>query len=454
MENVLFLRGVGPYKINLFSKLTKEFQFRKIKCTNLSFDNLDKYLYNNFNIESFDVMDININKLQEYKKYSQEEIKDMILFEEKYNTKCFGVSNKEKLKDITKIFLEKLKILDNNKNLDTFIMWNNNFLFDRIAFYYAQKNNKQKFILEQGSFRPFTLAVDNKGVNFESSIPKNKKFYDEILIDNKLFNNYLNQPIIAKQDDNIYYDLFDYKIKRYKKYIRSIIFGDSLETKPLKINKILISEIKKLKFDLVKKFINFGSSNINIKKDRYIFVPFQVETDSQIIYFSPKIKTMKELVLLMDEKLREYNNKFNDDLKLIFKSHPKDKRINMLEINKLINSNKNLFLVTKGDTDNYINNSELVITINSTVGIEALMKNKRVITLGKAYYNIDDIVLKCFNYDKLPKYIDKALNSKFNQELLNKLLFFLRFKYFIEIYWENADHKSIIRLADHIIDKK
>jgi len=107
-----------------------------------------------------------------------------------------------------------------------------------------------------------------------------------------------------------------------------------------------------------------------IKEEDFVFVPFQVENDSQIKKYSPRIKKMQELIDYVIEYVPG---------KIIFKKHPKDDpgELKYPPRCKIYNC---------GTTHDFITQCKYVITINSTVGVEALSYNKPVITLGKSFY--------------------------------------------------------------------
>lgn len=107
-----------------------------------------------------------------------------------------------------------------------------------------------------------------------------------------------------------------------------------------------------------------------IKEEDFVFVPFQVENDSQIKKFSPRIKKMQQLIDYVVEYVPG---------KIIFKQHPKDDpgELKYPPRCKIYNN---------GTTHDFLTQCKYVITINSTVGVEALSYNKPVITLGHAFY--------------------------------------------------------------------
>ena len=303
--------------------------------------------------------------------------------------------------------------------------------------------------MEQCYFRPFTLCIDSKGVNYENSLPREKEYYLKKNINKNKLKEFLLKPLFAyKKDVKINYNsLYEYIIKKYDQI--SLIWKKNKNFYDIEQNPFSLRNFGKKINSFIKK-MNFKNKDIDLP-DRYIFVPFQVEDDSQILFFSDKIKEMNKLVQVVCNNLNKYNNKYNDDLKVVFKTHPNGKD-NIVK-SENFNNMKNCLLLKKYDTKKLIENSIGVITINSTVGIEALANYKPVITLGKSFYNIENLVLHCNNVDDLYKYINLIINDKINKNLINKFLYHLRFNYCKEIFWRNPDKKSIKRMVD-FIDKK
>ena len=87
-----------------------------------------------------------------------------------------------------------------------------------------------------------------------------------------------------------------------------------------------------------------------------------------------------------------------------------------------------------------IKNADCVVTINSKVGVEALMQLKPVIVLGKAFYRGHGITHDVKNLGNLNNYIIKALNNKPHRE---KVSDFLAKVYAVtypgELYSQNRD---------------
>jgi capsular polysaccharide export protein len=76
--------------------------------------------------------------------------------------------------------------------------------------------------------------------------------------------------------------------------------------------------------------------------------------------------------------------------------------------------------------------ANVVIVNNSTVGIEALLKQKVLVVLGKAFYDFDEICLKINNKNELKDILFKAQNKTVNKMVINGFLYNLFNNHLIE----------------------
>lgn len=437
---IIFSKPGERDKQKLFSLLTLELLKDKKNVINLSFNCSERYFYKQFGIKS---LEVNKEKIlnSENSFFSEKEINEMIKFEKETRENF----NEKKWLEVTKKYIDFLEELRKKGNLEFAIMWNTSYLFDRILYFFCRKHNIKYFVMEQGYFRPFTLSFDAKGVNSEASISKNSRDYKDIKIDLDKYREYLNKPITAKEN----------KIEKHNEIIYSIL--RLYEKTKIDLNKNNIWDITERnliqffnKKMAVKKFKKYHS----VKKieGKYIFIPFQVEGDSQIILNSDKIKKMFQLYKVVAETMIKLNEKRKEKIKAVFKFHPMDEYINVEEILNLEKKYEETIFFMGGNTQELIKNAEAVITINSTVGVEALMEHKPVVTLGDAFYNIDGITYHCDKLEELSGVLEKALTLEPNKELIDKFLYYLRFHYFKEIYWRNPDEESIKKIVKEIVE--
>jgi len=104
----------------------------------------------------------------------------------------------------------------------------------------------------------------------------------------------------------------------------------------------------------------------------FVFLPLQVEADSQIVLYSP-FKTMQELIDYTAERI--------PDRIIYVKGHPCEQGIKADELKYPANCR-----FVDGNIHNFLSKCAYMITINSTAGVEALTYLKPVIVLGDAFY--------------------------------------------------------------------
>lgn len=124
----------------------------------------------------------------------------------------------------------------------------------------------------------------------------------------------------------------------------------------------------------------------------YVFVPMQVPSDMQILHHSPWIGSMVHFY----EALLELADK-NPRLHLVVKEHPSFP----LSIRRKVRQHPRITFANHNETRALIEGARAVITVNSTVGLESLLLGKKVITLGRTYYNIPGLVLHAENNEQL-----------------------------------------------------
>lgn len=113
-----------------------------------------------------------------------------------------------------------------------------------------------------------------------------------------------------------------------------------------------------------------------LKGKKIIFFPLQVQLDTNIIMYC-HYNTMREVFFEI------YKNLNDENVFFVIRPHPEE--------NPDVLSNfpvyENVLISPDFSLDFWLENSDLVVTINSTVGLEALIKGKPVIGLGASIYS-------------------------------------------------------------------
>lgn len=127
------------------------------------------------------------------------------------------------------------------------------------------------------------------------------------------------------------------------------------------------------------------AQTIPVQTKQQVFIPFQVVEDSNIYLHSPWIQDMHHLFNEVKALARSYPT-----IQFVFKQHPKcSEKYDDLMATCLPNMRfENTLPSTK-----LIAESQAVITINSTVGMEALLQHKPLLVLGEALYDFAPLTL-------------------------------------------------------------
>lgn len=189
-----------------------------------------------------------------------------------------------------------------------------------------------------------------------------------------------------------------------------------------------------------------GLQSIELPK-QYVFMPFQDDRDTQVRLFSPWIKNMRELFAL-GELIHAKTG-----LTVVFKEHPSS-RESYPELHQRCHAS--LLFANGNSTQELIESSLFVVTLNSTVGLESLLLGRPLLTLGQAFFNIPGVVMHA---DSAVQMLDIAAafpEWPVHPELRNGFLHYLKHQYCVPGSWQQADDAHVHEVATrmlHLVDK-
>lgn len=275
----------------------------------------------------------------------------------------------------------KYLALLNNVDPEYVVLWNGNKLPNITVAMAAKALGINQFYYENGLL-PGTSSLDPRGINFNASLSRDPSFYLSFDPHNSLK---FSEPALIPRADHR----------------------------------------KRCSFDFEK------------VPERYIFAPFQVPHDTQLASFSPWVDSMDMFYDVVVEAVKSLND---PSLKVVFKEHPSWHK----HYSHLYSKDSVAIFANGNNTSDLIKCAEAVITINSTVGLEALLFNKPVLTLGQACYNIDGLVKHANDAELLSKYVYE-ITQGWQPDLLirNKFFSFLEHVYCIPGVWKHTEEKHI-----------
>lgn len=125
---------------------------------------------------------------------------------------------------------------------------------------------------------------------------------------------------------------------------------------------------------------------------RFFLFPLQLPGDYQIRIHAP----LGDLYVLVEAVIRSFAHHAPADMRLLLKTHPIDNGLSdwkqrIATIAEAQGVAGRVDLIDGGDLDRLIARSEGVVTVNSTVGLTALIAGKPVICLGASIYDMPGV---------------------------------------------------------------
>ena len=298
-----------------------------------------------------------------------------------------------------------IEIIDRlNKYYDAFlpdliIIWNGQQILGRALTLYSTRNNISTKYLELSNL-PNKLFCDSQGVNALSSIGVNPALIDNYpVVDSRVHATWVSNYVNLKKKP------LPQTIKK-KKYLIESFLNRLLKSllKGVGYNRLKLQDIKN-----PKKNIDFSKIIITdeLPKESFVFLALQVSNDTQIKLHSKVNNCSAIKKAFFHAKERK--------LKLVVKLHPAETC--QKEVDHICTLQNDLgFIISNKNTIELINSSSEVSTINSTVGLESMIFDKKVNVYGNSHY-------AHFNKQRLLKYIHHFLIDDvdyFSKEKISK----------------------------------
>lgn len=176
---------------------------------------------------------------------------------------------------------------------------------------------------------------------------------------------------------------------------------------------ILESDYDKYYKNILDYVSNKGISIVNLTQQEYqnfvepyILFPLQRDSDSNLVINSPYFKNMYAI-------LRELNQ-IALPMNVHYRYHPEDPKTHYTKHLKF--NNPKLMDYSNFNLEKHLDDSELVITVNSTIGFSALLKDKKVLALGNSIYSHKGMTVDYQNFESLEKAMIFALNKQISAE--------------------------------------
>ncbi|EAJ5316856.1 capsule biosynthesis protein [Campylobacter coli] len=269
------------------------------------------------------------------------------------------------------------------KKIDAIVMYNDCRLIHAKAIKVARKLGIGIWIFEEGYLRPYCITFEKDGVNANSSLPRDKNFY--------LSCNISTKESIKEIPGGFKFMAFSAFLYWLFSFLLAPFFNNKLHHRTLFPFEFLFwfrSLYRKYLYKLTEKKLN---QKIYSLEKKYFLAILQVYNDTQI-----KHHYRKSIEEFIEELILSFANHARAKSYLVFKHHPMDRGYR--NYSKLINelSQKyhvegRIFYVHDTYLPTLLKNALGCITINSTVGLSAILEGCPTKVCGNAFYNFEGL---------------------------------------------------------------
>ncbi|EJE1654854.1 capsule biosynthesis protein [Campylobacter coli] len=269
------------------------------------------------------------------------------------------------------------------KKIDAIVMYNDCRLIHAKAIKVARKLGIGIWIFEEGYLRPYCITFEKDGVNANSSLPRDKNFY--------LSCNISTKESIKEIPGGFKFMAFSAFLYWFFSFLLAPFFNNKLHHRTLFPFEFLFwfrSLYRKYLYKFTEKKLN---QKIYSLEKKYFLAILQVYNDTQI-----KHHYKKSIEEFIEELILSFANHARAKSYLIFKHHPMDRGYR--NYSKLINglSQKyhvegRIFYVHDTYLPTLLKNALGCITINSTVGLSAILEGCPTKVCGNAFYNFEGL---------------------------------------------------------------
>lgn len=181
---------------------------------------------------------------------------------------------------------------------------------------------------------------------------------------------------------------------------------------------------------------------------KFIFIPFQVHDDTQILLNSRLFGSMEEFFEFCHAAIKR---NFGEEYRIVVKEHPED--LGRRSYDRLRAKYPDVLWLRKYGIDALLERADYVFVVNSSVGLQALQKGRPTVVFGESFYTKDEIVFRVTDLARIDEVIAEARGGV-TPERRRRIETFIRFlneKYFVTGGWKRLTPSGVASAGDRIL---
>lgn len=308
-------------------------------------------------------------------------------------------------------------------DIDVVVFWND---ID-VGHLVASENDIETLYIENG-YLPDTIQLDTEGVNRNASFADCS--YEEVLNATPLW--------IPERD-----------VETDVKPIEPLDLGSKMKalarTRGTRGNFAwtVRHELDKQIASVRRRFVDEGDSTL---PDEYVFVPLQVHDDTQVLYNSPYVDDMYEFADLIHDAIAS----LDEEVPIVVKEHPAD--LGRIDYSDLRGRYSDTVWLRDYPIDEVIENARAVVTINSSVGMQALNRYVPVVTVGDSFYDGNPFVEHPRSPEELPQALEQTLSKQLDESSVDAYLNAFDERLFADGSIGNVRSKTLRQLGSAVLN--
>ncbi len=331
--------------------------------------------------------------------------------------------------------LAELAAFLDGQRIGAIVLWNGSNLRGALAAYLARQRNIPVIYAEHG-YLPGTTQLDLEGVNDASSASR------------------LARAGLARLPFDPALDaMLDADIARFKSGAK---MRDLDPSPPPELRRDRFARLaSRLGFWLERRALpyvngrNVPTTPPEKRPERYVVLPFQVRSDSQLVLHSPLYgDDLEGLVRDIDLALA----RIDPNLRLVAKFHPYELPHVQFGYRDLARRYPRVSFISDVPMRDLLRDATAVVTVNSTAGFEALLFDKPVLAVGRNFYTVPGIVECLARREELEVALRRTLTLRPDPERRRALLRFVRAKLLVTGGYHDFSATSLGCVAARIGD--
>ncbi|MET0280967.1 MAG: hypothetical protein ABW278_07570 [Steroidobacteraceae bacterium] len=313
--------------------------------------------------------------------------------------------------------------------VDAILVWNGSNLRSALAIHLARQRGLTVIYAEHG-YLPGTTQLDRDGVNFNASISRLVRAGEAQLPPDPVIDAALDAAIDSYKTGQSRRDVVRHPAAELRRNVRARIASRV----GLWMERSLLPQANRISVPVAR-----GAA----LPARYVLLPFQVRSDSQLLLHSPLYgNDMEAVVQDLDAALA----RIDPSLRLVAKFHPYELPQVQFGYRGLPRRFPRVHFVD-APMRQLLAGAAAVVTINSTAGFEALLYDKPVLALGRNFYTTPALVDCLEHRQDLETALRATLAGKPDHERRRAFLRYTQARFLASGHYQDFSPRSLHAFA-------